>query len=313
MPDFRVNILGCGSATPTTRHNPSSQIIELRGKLFMIDCGEGAQVNMRRMGLKFSRLNNIFISHLHGDHCFGLPGLLSTMALHEKRGVVTVHISAEGREIFEPFLKSFLGESQFTLRFNILPPDGVHVVYEDSSLVVETFPLYHRAPTNGFIFREKPGLRHLDGDAARFYNLPLSAINSVKCGEDWIAPDGKVIPNNVLTKPPSPNASYAYCSDTMYDRRVSTAIRGVDVVYHEATYGDDNVALARERGHSTARQAGPIARGANASHLIIGHYSKRYIDESPLLEQALEEFPSVRLARELESFDVHSLASNCGK
>lgn len=313
MAGFSVNILGCGSATPTSRHNPSSQVVDFRDKLFMIDCGEGAQVNMRRMGLKFSRLNNIFISHLHGDHCFGLPGLLSTMALYDKRGTVTLHISEEGREVFEPMLRYFLGECPFSLQFNIIPVNEHKVIYEDSSLIVETFPLYHRVPANGFIFREKPGLRHLDGAAAKFYGVPLADIKAVKEGKPWTAPDGRIIPNELLTTPPSPVASYAYCSDTVYDRRVSAFIKGVDVVYHEATYGDDNAFLAKERGHSTARQAARIARGAHARHLILGHYSMRYIDEEPLRAQALEEFPSVSLANELMKFNIHSLATGADR
>lgn len=298
MANFQVNILGCGSATPTARHQPSCQVVNFRDKLFMIDCGEGAQLQFRRMGLKFSRLGHIFISHLHGDHLFGLPGLLSTMALHEISGTVTVHIFSEGARLLKEWMDFFNRNSPFEIVYDVFEPGERRVLYEDSGLTIETFPLYHRTPCNGFILREKPKMRHLRGDTVKFHEVPVSQLRAIKEGADFIRPDGKVIPNVMLTTDADPSVSYAYCSDTMMDMRVVDDIRGVDTLYHETTYDDSLEAQARERGHSTARQAAMIAAAVGARRLIIGHFSKRYNSEEILLEQASEVFPDVIVANE---------------
>lgn len=302
MAKFQLNILGCGSATPA-RHLPTSQIIDFRDKLFMIDCGEGAQHAMRRMRLKFSRLNHIFLSHLHGDHCFGLPGLLSTLALHQKEGIVTIHTFKEGAEIFGKILDFFCRDTSFEIKFNIIDENS-GIIYEDDALTVETFPLYHRVPCVGFIFREKPKLRHLRGDMVKFYNVPIKELHNLKCGADFITPDGKVVANERLTTAADPAMSYAYCSDTIFDTRVAKAVKGVDVIYHEATYTDEYAAKARDRGHATASEAARIAQMAGASHLILGHYSKRYLDEKTHLEEAGAIFPNVTAANEGMKIDI---------
>lgn len=286
---FDVYILGCGSATPSRRHQPSSQIVDYRGNLMMVDCGEGAQTGMRRAGLKFSRLGHIFISHLHGDHVFGLPGLLSTMDLHEKGGRVVIHIFKEGIDVLKPMIDFFCRESTFEIVWDIVNPSGHHVVLETPTLIVESFPLYHRIPCVGYIFREKPGQRHLRGDMIKFLNIPIKDLAAIKSGNDWVRPEsGEVIANERLTTPADPSRSYAYCSDTMADPRVARSVKGVSVIYHEATYADAEGHLARQRGHSTARQAGEIARQAGVERLVIGHYSKRYSDEELLRRQAVE-------------------------
>jgi len=298
MAKFQVNILGCGSATPTARHQPSCQVVDFRDKLFMIDCGEGAQLSFRRLGLKFSRLNHIFISHLHGDHLFGLPGLLSTMALHGVSSTVTVHIFREGARLLKEWMDFFNRNSPLEINYDVIGEGERRVVYEDGGLVVETFPLYHRAPCTGFIFREKPKLRHLRGDMVRFHAIPVASLRSIREGADFVREDGRVIPNAMLTSPADPSLSYAYCSDTAMDMRVAADICGVDTVYHEATYDDSLADRARERGHSTARQAATIALAAGARRLIIGHFSKRYSSEELLLREASAVFPAVVLADE---------------
>lgn len=299
MAKFQVNILGCGSATPSARHQPSCQVIDFRDKLFMIDCGEGAQSAFRRMGLKFSRLGHIFISHLHGDHVFGLPGLLSTMSLHGVQGRVTIHVFPDGARLLKSWMDYFNRQSTFEIVYDIIEPGERKVIYEDTGLTVETFPLYHRIPCTGFIFREKPKLRHLRGDMIKFFNVPVSALKSIKEGADYVTPDGEVIDNARLTTPADASVSYAYCSDTMYDPRVVKDIAGVDTVYHEATYHSSLLSTAVERGHSTSLQAATVARDAGANRLIIGHYSKRYLQgEQPLLDEAVAVFPSTILANE---------------
>lgn len=303
MSDFKVNILGCGSATPSLRHMPSCQVIDYRDKLMMIDCGEGAQLAMRRMKLKYSRLNHIFISHLHGDHCLGLPGLLSTMALHDIEGTITIHTFADGAEIIQQIVDFFCRERPYELKFNIIKPENA-IIYEDKSLIVETFPLYHRVPCVGFIFREKPKLRHLNREMVDFYNVPIAMRQAIKAGEDFITPDGKIIPNHRLTTPAQPSFSYAYCSDTIYNPLVAEAVKGCDVIYHEATYDDSKIEKAAQRGHSTAGQAAQIAVDAEAKKLIIGHYSKSYIDESILLDDACRIFPNTIAANEGMTIDI---------
>lgn len=298
MAKFQVNILGCGSATPTARHQPSCQVVDFRDKLFMIDCGEGAQSQFRKLGLKFSRLNHIFISHLHGDHLFGLPGLLSTMALHEISGSVTVHIFRDGARLMKEWMDYFNRNSPFEIIYDVIEEGERRIVYEDVGLVVETFPLYHRTPCNGYIFREKPKLRHLRSDAVKFHAVPVSQLKAIKEGADFVKDDGTVIHNTMLTTDADPSVSYAYCSDTMMDMRVAEDVKGVDTIYHEATYDDSLATQARERGHSTARQAGKIAAAAGAKRLIIGHFSKRYNSEEILLKEASEEFPAVIVANE---------------
>ena len=303
MAKFRVNILGSGSAVPSLRHLPSCQVIDFRDKLFMIDCGECAQLTMRRMRLKFSRLNHVFISHLHGDHCFGLIGLLSTLSLHEKGGTLTVHIFEEGARMFQQALDYFCRERSYDIKFNIIKPEAA-VIYEDDGLEVSTIPLKHRVPCVGFIFKEKPKLRHLKGDMVKFYNVPIKQLHDIKCGADFVTDDGVVVPNERLTTDPDPVMSYAYCSDTQFDPRLGEALKGVKVIYHEATYDDSNVAKAAPRGHSTAREAAKIASMAGAEKLILGHYSKSYENEDQHLAQALEEFPVVTLATEGLKIDL---------
>lgn len=261
----------------------------------MIDCGEGAQLSMRRMRLKYARLNHIFISHLHGDHCLGLTGLLSSMALQGKTGTVTIHIFEDGARLFDEQLKFFCRDTPFEIKFNIIKPEK-KVILETNAITVETFPLYHRVPCAGFIFREKPKLRHLKGDMVKFYEIPIKDLHGIKEGNDFVTTQGVVVPNSMLTTDPSPVMSYAYCSDTAFDPRVAEAVKGVNTIYHEATYLNEFATLARQRGHSTTGEAARIAQMAGAERLILGHFSKRYRDESPILNEAKEIFPNSMLA-----------------
>lgn len=298
MSDFTLNILGCGSATPSLRHLPACQVIDYRGNLMMVDCGEGAQLSMRRMGLKFSRLGHIFISHLHGDHCLGLPGLLSTLSLQQKGGAVTVHTFAEGAELFSRMMDFFCRDRTFNLRFNILDPKKRQTALETNSLTVESFPLRHRVPCVGFLFREKPKPRHLRGDMAKFYNIPVSQLQAIKEGADFVTPDGRVVPNAHLTTAADPSVSYAYCSDTVFNPSLADVVRGVDLLYHEATYADDFAQKARERFHSTASEAARIASSAEVRRLLLGHFSKAYNNESRHLAEARAIFPATDAANE---------------
>lgn len=298
MSRFEVNILGCGAAKPTLRHQPTAQVVNVRDKLFMVDCGEGAQVAYGRARLNMTRLGHIFLSHLHGDHCFGLLGLLSSMGLCGHSSEVVIHAHPDAERLFRPMLDYFCREIPFDIRFNAISPSAHEVIYSDRSVTVTTIPLKHRVPTCGFLFAEAQGERHLRGDMAEFYNIPAYRRRAIKQGEDFVTEAGEVIPNERLTLPPTPAVRYAYCSDTVYSERIVPYIEGVDVLYHEATYGDDCEAMARKTFHSTARQAARIARMAGVGQLVIGHYSSRYNDESVLLAQAREEHPNTHLAHE---------------
>lgn len=290
MAKFQVNILGCGSATPSLRHQPACQVIDFRDRLMMVDCGEGAQLAMRRQRLKFSRLRDIFISHLHGDHFLGLPGLLSTLSLQDVGGTVTVHIFEEGAELLRRIIDVMCGHSlTYDIEYDIIKPER-RVIYDTPALSVETVPLYHRVDCVGFVFREKPKERHLIGDMVRFHNIPVSQLADVKAGADFVTPEGIVIPNSRLTTDPDPSVSYGYASDTAFDPRLVTGFRGVDTLYHEATYADDRAHLAAPRGHSTARQAGIVARRAGVKRLVLGHFSKSYLSEDRHCAEAAEEY-----------------------
>lgn len=289
MARFQVDILGCGSATPTVRHTPSCQVIDFRDRLMMVDCGEGAQLAFRRMRLRFSRLEHIFISHLHGDHFLGLPGLLSTLALHDTGGEITVHTFEEGADILRRIMAVFCRDTPFRINYHIIRPEAA-VVYSDHALTVETVPLYHRVPTVGYVFREKPKPRHIDGDAVRFFGVPVSQMQAIRAGADFLTPDGRTIPNERLTRPADPAMSYAYCSDTAFDPRLAEAVRGVDTIFHESTYLADNIHKAAPRGHSTAAQAGMMATLAGARRLILGHYSQAYDSDEAFAREAATTF-----------------------
>lgn len=304
MAKFQIDILGCGSATPTVRHQPSCQVIDFRDRLMMVDCGEGAQLQFRRMKLKFSRLNHIFISHLHGDHFLGLPGLLSTLALHDTGGTIVVHTFREGIEILKRIMNVFCRETSFDIVYDEIEPARA-VILDDKAFTVETFPLYHRVPAVGFMFREKSKPRHINGEMVRFFNVPVSQLPAIKEGADFVTDDGRVIANARLTTDPEPVISYAYCSDTMFNPRLARDIAGVDTLFHEATYLSDNLAKAAPRGHSTAAQAGEIATMAGAQRLILGHYSQRYDDDSLFAAEAATTFSGeIIAAREGMKIDL---------
>lgn len=303
MSEFKLNILGCGSATPSFRHLPSCQAIEYRQRIMLIDCGEGAQLSLRRAHLKFNAITDVFISHLHGDHLLGLPGLLSTMSLNDKNGRVRIHIFEKGAEMLRQIMSVICHDTSFEIEYNIIKPEG-GVLIDDKGLTVTAFPLYHRVPCVGFRFDEKPKLRHIKGDMVKFFKVPVKQMASIKEGSDFVTEDGRVIANERLTDPPTPSVSYAYCSDTMFSRAVAKSVEGVDVLYHEATYLSDLKDQARERGHSTAAEAAEIARLADAKQLIIGHYSKRYIGETPLLNEAKTIFSNTIAANEGMQIDL---------
>lgn len=295
MDNFSVTILGCGSAKPTLRHNPSAQLVCVGNRSFLIDCGEGTQTQLMRARCKFNHLRHIFISHLHGDHCYGLPGLLSTMGLTGLDGETVVHLPEEGVALLKPLID--YSAHDLNVRFEPYAY-GSNVIYEDRSLTVTTVPLVHRLPCVGFIFREKPKLRHINPYAIQRWQVPPCYRNSIKAGDDYTTPDGIVVPNAELTTDADPQRAYAYISDTKPLNSVAEAVRGADLLYHEATFLSDLKQRARQTCHTTASDAARIARDAEVKRLVIGHFSSRYTDESPLLYEAKAVFPDTLLAHE---------------
>lgn len=299
MEQFEVHILGCGSALPTTHHNPSSQIVRVGNELFMIDCGEGTQLQIRKSHQHFSRINNIFISHLHGDHCFGLIGLISTFGLLGRRHPLHIYAHPMMRSLLMPQIEYFCQGMQYEVILHDINPKEAAVIYEDNNVTVETLPLNHRIPCCGFLISEKPKKRHLRGEMAEYYNIPTYARQRIREGEDYTTPEGETIPNERLTTPPDASRRYVYCSDTTpAPTGLIEKIRGVDLLYHEATFAESEKGRAAATFHSTAQQAATVALEAEAKKLVIGHFSSRYDDETPLLAQAQEIFPATILAKE---------------
>ena len=304
MEPFRVHILGCGSALPTLKHNATSQIVEIRGKMFMVDCGEGTQISLRRSHINFMKVQGVFISHLHGDHCFGLIGMISTFGMMGRTANLNIYAPAALEPLLKEELDMFCSGLEFEVVFHAVDTTRQQVIYEDRSLCVESIPLEHRVPCCGFLFREKPTLPHIRRDMIDFYEIPLSQVQTIKNGADWILEDGTVVPHERLTTPSDPPRSYAFCSDTRYMPRLAKRIEGVNLLYHESTYDNENEAKAAKYHHSTAAQAAQVARDARVGKLLLGHYSARYENEKVMLEEAREIFPNAELSNEGLVVDV---------
>ena len=304
MEPFRIHILGCGSALPTLRHNASSQLVEVRERLLMLDCAEGTQTQMRKSHLHFAKLSRVFISHLHGDHCFGLIGMISTFGLLGRTAPLHVHAPEALGPMLHDQIAFFTHDLGYEVVFHAVDTSRHAVVYEDNSITVESIPLEHRMPTCGYLIREKPQLPHIRPEMLEAYGIPRSQINNIKMGADWTTSEGDVIPNARLVTPADSPRSYAYCSDTRYMPTLHEQVKGVNTLYHESTYGEDKIQSAEKYCHSTARQAAMVARDAGVGQLLLGHYSSRYEDESVLLEEAKVVFENTRLTNEMDIINV---------
>ncbi len=298
MSDFKVHILGCGSAIPTALHYPSSQVVELRGKLFMLDCGEGTQRQFRLQKLNFQRLVAVFISHLHGDHCFGLIGLISTLGLLGRTGDLQL-IGPKGlKSYIEPLLKQFCMDLKYKVVIEEINHKEEAIVYEDRSIIIKSFPLAHRMPTLGFTLKEKVATRHLDKAAVDFFQVPRSFYPKLLLGEDYLNEDGELIANTRLTKQGKMAKCYAYMSDTSFNPNALKYLEGVTSLYHEATFMKSEQERAKRTAHSTAQEAAEIARLAGVERLLIGHYSARYYSVDALLNEAKEVFENTIASNE---------------
>jgi len=276
---FELTILGSGSALPTLKHNPPAQVLNVQEKLYLIDCSEGTQVAMRKAKIKIQRINQIFISHLHGDHYLGLPGLLSTYSLLGRKNPIDIFSPVGLKSAIELHFKISGSQPGFPIQFHELEIDDKTLVFENKQLGVWAFPLNHRIKTFGYYFEEKPKLSHIKSSEIEKYKIPHYKIKEIKQGMDYAIPEtGETIPNTVLTNPAYPSFSYAYCSDTKYNPKLAQWINKTDLLFHETTFMDKDKHLAEKTFHSTTIQAARIAKMANAKKLIIGHFSSRYHD-----------------------------------
>lgn len=302
---FEITILGSSSATPTLNRHPTSQVVTIYDRYFLIDCGEGAQMQMRKYKVKFAKINHIFISHLHGDHILGLPGFLSSLHLMNRTSELHLYCHEPLKEILELQFKHSETYLKYKINFHFLNKNKAEIIFEDDKLSIETVLLNHRIPCCGFIFREKPSLLSIRKDKIETYKILPQDIPNIKRGNDYVAENGKIIPCKELTYPPKEPESYAYCSDTKYDESIFPQLNGIKILYHEATFLHEMLQRANETFHTTAKQASEIAEKCKVQKLIIGHFSARYNDLDPLLEEARQIFPETFLAKEGEVFSLN--------
>jgi len=301
---MKLNILGCHSATPLENAHTTSQVLEIKDHLFLIDCGEGTQIQLRHQQIKFSRIKHIFISHLHGDHFYGLVGLISTFRLLGRTVDLHVYGPKGIKEIITLQLKLANSWTNYNLFFHELEGKESELIFEDDLLKVKTIPLDHRVYTNGFLFEEKMGLRRLNKEKIEQYNIAHYDFQNLKLGKDIVLEDSTELINSDVTLDPRVPKRYAFCSDTVYNESIVPIIDEVDLLYHEATFLDAHEKLAEKTKHSTAAQAAKIAQLANAKRLVLGHFSSRYRDKSDFLKEATPFFEAVDLAEDGKSFDI---------
>lgn len=306
---FEVTILGCSSATPTSKRFPSAQLLQAAGRFFLIDCGEAAQIQLRRYHIRFQRINHIFISHLHGDHYLGLMGLLQSLHLLGRKNPLHLYHPPGLKEIIDVQLLHSDTRLNYEIIYHEHRFDEPALLYEDQLMTVHTILLNHRIPCCGFLFREKQRPWRVNRAKMDELGVPLEQIGRIKDGEDVELENGTVIPHSLLHNGRPTVRSYAYCSDTIFDKSVIEQIKGVDAVYHEATFLHEMLDRAQATYHTTALQAGQVAQEAGAGQLIIGHYSARYVDLQPLLQEARSVFPNTILAEEGLTFPVVEQAS----
>jgi len=301
---MKLTILGCYAATPRTLSNPTSQVLEIKNQVFLIDCAEGTQVQLRKSKVKFSKINHIFISHLHGDHFYGLIGLISTFMLLNRLNDLHVYGPKGIKEIILLQLRASGSYTGYNLYFHELESKESETIFEDEKVIVKTIPLQHRIYTNGFLFQEKNTERKINIEAVERYNIDKVYFNKIKYGGDITLEDGRIIPNAELSFDPQVAKSYAYCSDTMYNESILPIIENADYLYHESTFLESEAHLSERTMHSTAKQAATIALKAKVKNLILGHYSTRYGNIQLFKEEAETIFPNVHLADDGKEFEM---------
>lgn len=305
MIPMQLTILGSSSASPTSKRYPTAQVLEYRGRFFLIDCGEGTQMQLRKYRVKFSRIDHIFISHLHGDHYFGLIGLLSTFALTDRKKDLHIYAHSELPNLLKPQLDQLELEKMYRIVWHPISFKSQQVLYDDASFEIKSFPVVHRVSCCGFRFQEKPSqFLNLKKGMVEFYEIPIHLIQGIKKGDDFETPEGKIIPNARLTEKPKALRSYSFCTDTKPDPKYFDAIKDSTLLYHEATFDAKRVDMAKQTFHTTTHQAAEVAKKVGAKKLIIGHYSARHHDERILLNEVKTIFENSDAAIEGKVFDI---------
>ena len=306
---FKLTILGCNSAVPTVERHPTAQLLNANERFFLIDCGEGTQVRLKEYQLNFQRINHIFISHLHGDHYFGLIGLLSSMHLLGRNKDLHIYAHQELKAIIDLQLSASNTELNYPLFFHPIAETNEQVLYEDEKISICNVILNHTIKCSGFIFREKKSMRKIIKEKMEHYNIPFDKYNGIKEGADWIADSGEIIKNNAMTIENSLSHSYAFCTDTIYNDALIEKIKEIDLLYHEATFSKDLADRAKETGHSTTYEAATIAKKSEVKNLLIGHFSQRYKNLDELLIEARDTFKNTILAESGLELDFNKLLS----
>ena len=306
---FKLTILGCNSAVPSLERHPTAQLLNANERFFLIDCGEGTQVRLREYQLNFQRINHIFISHLHGDHYFGLIGLISSMHLLGRNKDLHIYAHQELKAIIDLQLSASNTELNYPLFFHPISEDIDQVLYEDEKISISNMILNHTINCSGFIFKEKKSKRKIIKDKIEKLNIPFDKYNGIKEGADWIADSGVIIKNNEITIKNTPVHSYAFCTDTLYNEALIEKIKGIDLLYHEATFKKDLADRAKQTGHSTTSEAATIAKKSSVKNLLIGHFSKRYKNLDELLLESKDVFKNTYLAKSGLVLDFNNLSS----
>lgn len=301
---FKLTILGSSSAVPTSKRNLTAHVLNAHERFFLIDCGEGTQIQIRKNKIRFGKIDHIFISHLHGDHIFGLFGLISTFSLLKRDKDLHIYSHPELENILNKHLEYFERNISYKIIYHHLNPKISEMIYEDRRIIVETIPLKHRVPTCGFKFTEKKHLRNLKKNVVKDFTIPISKIQGIKEGDDFINDDNEIILNSSLTLPPYKARSYAYCTDTAYSEKIIPIIENVDLLFHEATFCKKLKQQAKLTFHSTSEDAAKIAYKAKVKKLIIGHFSARYKDVTPLLDEARAIFQNTFSAEDGETHTI---------
>ena len=299
-----VTILGNSSAKPTAKGHPSAQVVNINEQLFLVDAGEGVQRQMARCGISPLKLRAVFISHLHGDHVFGLFPLLSTLGLYGRRTPLKIYAPRPFGEALEGFLRLFESDLPYTPEWVEVDTTKHQIIFENDTTEIWSLPLRHRVPTAGYLFRQKEPALNVTKYAIERYGLDMHQIVAAKRGEDIELASGEIIANDMLTYRPYPPMSYAYCSDTNYSARLAKMCEGVDMLYHEATYDASMQKMAKQTGHSSTTDAAKVAKMASAGKLLIGHFSSRYKELEPLLQECREIFPETYIAEEKQTFTI---------
>lgn len=301
---FDVTILGVNSAIPTLDKNPTAQIVRHEEKHYLIDCGEGTQVRFIKYGFKPHKIDQIFISHLHGDHFYGLVGLLTSMGLTGRTKPMEIFSPKGLEEIFQVTMKYSGAVLPYPIKFYEVDTTQHRCIFEDEGIQVFSLPLLHRIPTTGFLFREKERLRKMIPEKIEQYQIPFQDIDAIKKGAHWKTPDGQLIPNEDLTLAPPPSRCYAFCSDTRFNTALPPLLQDVNLLYHESTFCQDRQSRTFNTGHSTAREAAQIAKLSKAKKLVLGHFSLRYQDLSCFLKEAQPIFPNTVLGEEGKTYEI---------